>query len=98
MRLRLTFEAQADVRDARLWYRAQRSGLDRRFLDAVEAACELLERNPELGPTVEGRIRRVLLRGFTYGVFYVIDSNEIVVIACLHGARSPREWRHRGAG
>jgi hypothetical protein len=35
--------------------------------------------------------------GFPYGVFYALYPNEAVVIACLHGARSPQVWRRRGA-
>lgn len=98
MRVRLTPEARADVAGARLWYRQRGSGLDARFLDSVEACVNSISEHPERGAIVEGRIRRLLMRGFPYSVFYALYPNEAVVIACLHGARNPRVWRRRGAG
>jgi len=97
VRVRLTPEAQADVAEARLWYRQRGTGLDRRFLDSVEACLSSISEHPERGLVVEGTIRRLLLRGFPYGVFYTLYPNEAVVIACLHGARSPQAWGRRGA-
>ncbi len=98
MRVRLTPEAKADVAEARRWYRKRRAGLDTRFLDALGVCLDSISAHPERGAIVEGRIRRVLMRGFPYGVFYVVYSNEAIVVACLHGARSPQVWRRRGAG
>ncbi len=73
-------------------------GLDARFLDSVEACVSSISEHPERSPVVEGTIRRLLMRGFPYSVFYAAYPNEAVVIACLHGARSPQVWRRRGAG
>ena len=98
MRVRLTPEARADVAEARLWYRQRELGLDARFLDAVEACVNSVSDHPERGLVVEGTIRRLLIRGFPYCIFYTLYAEEAVVIACLHGARSPRVWRRRGAG
>ena len=98
MRVRLTPAAQADVAEARVWYRQRGLGLDRRFLDSVEACVNFISEHPESGPIVEGKIRRLLLRGYPYSAFYVLYPDEAVVIACLHGARSPRVWHRRGAG
>ncbi len=98
MRIRLTPEARTDVAEAHLWYRQRGPGLDRRFLDSVEACVDSISEHPERGAVVEGTVRRLLLRGFPYGVFYALYPNEAVVIACLHGARNPQVWRRRGAG
>jgi plasmid stabilization system protein ParE len=98
VRVRLTPEAKADVAEARRWYRQRGARLDVRFLDSVEAAIESVSDHPERGPIIESAIRRLLLRNFPYSIFYVLYSNEAVVIACLHAARSPQAWRRRGAG
>jgi plasmid stabilization system protein ParE len=44
---------------------------------------------------VEGEARRVILRRFPYGVFYEIHGDEVVVLACFHSSRDPREWQER---
>lgn len=100
MRIRLTPEARADVAEARRWYRERGAGLDARFIDALEACLDSISAHPERGAIVEGGIRRLLMRGFPYGIFYVpyFNADEAIVIACLHGARSPQVWRRRGAG
>lgn len=98
MRIRLTPEAKADVAAARRWYGERGAGLDARFLDALEACLDSISAHPKRGAIVEGSIRRFLMRGFPYGIFYVVYPNEAIVVACLHGARSPQVWRRRGAG
>ncbi|MGH8699404.1 MAG: hypothetical protein ACREVS_23165 [Burkholderiales bacterium] len=30
-----------------------------------------------------------------YGVFYQIDGELIIVVACMHGRRNPRRWKSR---
>jgi plasmid stabilization system protein ParE len=98
VRVRLTPEARADVAEARRWYRQRNPALDARFLDAVEECVSQIIAHSESGPIVEGPVRRLLLRGFPYGFFYRLYPDEAVVIACLHGARSPQAWQRRGAG
>ena len=98
MRVRFTLDARADIDDARRWYRQRDPVLGTRFLDAIEECEAQIAAHPQIGPIVEEPIRRVLLRGFPYSIFYRLYSDEAVVIACVHGARSPQVWRRRGAG
>jgi plasmid stabilization system protein ParE len=53
--------------------------------------------HPELGRVIEGEVRRYLLRGFPFALFYVPSDDEIVVLACLHGASDPNTWPSSGA-
>jgi plasmid stabilization system protein ParE len=46
-------------------------------------------------PRVDNRIRRAALHRFPYGIFYILDGETIRVIAILHRARSPEQWRRR---
>jgi len=41
-------------------------------------------------------VRRKLLRRFPYGVFFVLQDDEVIVIAIMHTRRQPNEWRSRG--
>jgi len=34
-------------------------------------------------------IRRMLIRRFPYGIFYVVKDDAVVVLAVLHGRRDP---------
>lgn len=97
MNLRLTSAAHADLSDALEWYRQHQPGLDRRFLEAVDSAIATVSIHPEIGPIVDGEVRRLLLRGFPYGLFYLIRDAEIVVVGVFHGARDPEGWPRGGA-
>ncbi|HEY8121964.1 MAG TPA: type II toxin-antitoxin system RelE/ParE family toxin [Myxococcota bacterium] len=92
---RLTPEAAADVREARAWYASLNPRLARDFMLELDFCVSMLERSPELAQRVDAQLRRALLRRFPYGVFYVVEVNEVVVLACLHGRRSPTAWRVR---
>jgi len=87
--------AAADIEDAFLWYERQRPGLGDEFLDAVQAACESIAAHPTLYPVIHRNTRRALLRRFPYGIFYRVDADVIVVVACMHGSRDPRRWKSR---
>ena len=41
-------------------------------------------------------VRRVLLRRFSYSLFYFIDGDTAVVFGCFHSYRDPRAWQDRG--
>lgn len=89
-------EAQADIVAAYTWYGRQRPGLDGEFLAEVEVVLGLIETNPLLYPVIYRDIRRALTRRFPFAVFYLIDRDQISVLAVLHCARNPRLWQKRG--
>ncbi len=88
-------EADEEVQEAALWYESRERGLGRDFLRAFRAATAVLRRNPLLYQVLVGQARRVLLRRFPYSVFYEVDGSDVVILACLHEARDPREWQER---
>jgi hypothetical protein len=38
-------------------------------------------------------VRRAPLRRFPYSLFFVIENEALLVIACFHGSRDPARWR-----
>jgi toxin ParE1/3/4 len=94
-RLTIRPEAEAELRDAALWYEEQSQGLGREFLRAFRASTAPLRRNPLLYQRVVDEARRVLLRRFPYAVIYEIHGSEVVVLACIHCARDPELWERR---
>lgn len=95
MTVRLQPEAEADVSDAAWWYESQRSGLGSEFLDEVLRTLSSISEYPDLYPRISGDVRRALIRRFPFGVFYVVDESEVVVLAVMHGRRAPARWKNR---
>ncbi|MFT5464988.1 MAG: plasmid stabilization system protein ParE [Verrucomicrobiales bacterium] len=50
-----------------------------RFLTRLDRAYAQLQQFPESARIYRSRYRRKLVRGFNYGIFYVVESHRIVV-------------------
>jgi len=87
--------ANLDVAAAYQWYESERAGLGRQFLDQLEAAYDRIAQDPLEFQDLESGIRRVLLSRFPYAVYFVIESDVMVVLAVLHVSRNPAEWQRR---
>ena len=51
-----------------------------------------------MGKALTSRVRTFRLRTFRYNVVYVIDGDEIVIVAVAHHRRRPGYWRGRLVG
>lgn len=88
-------EADAELKKAVAWYAEIRRELGDRFARAVDEAVEAIASNPLHFAIVEKVRRRAGVHRFPYGIFFVIETDRIVVIACFHGKRNPRRWKTR---
>jgi plasmid stabilization system protein ParE len=88
-------EAEEDIKDAFLWYESQSVGLGTECIRCFDASFSMISRTPELHAKIYHDIRRVLVRRFPYGVFYVFDNNKIFILAVMHIKRHPRRWQNR---
>jgi plasmid stabilization system protein ParE len=88
-------EAAAELTEAQTWYESRLEGLGERFARAVDRTITAIADNPLQFPAVYRRLRRAGVRRFPYGIFYQVDEHRVVVIACFHASRSPRQWRRR---
>jgi len=74
-------EAEADIEDTYAWYESRSAGLGDRFLDAVEATLgfvpEAPQRFPEKHREPDFTIRRALVEGFPYGVFFIWPCRDL---------------------
>ena len=88
--------AATDIEDAYQWYEAQQLGLGEEFLTALNATRDQIVEHPEAFPILHRNTRRALIpRRFPYGVFYRIDEDVIIIVACMHAKRDPRRWQRR---
>ncbi|MEO8218631.1 MAG: type II toxin-antitoxin system RelE/ParE family toxin [Acidobacteriota bacterium] len=94
MNLPVRFKASGarDVERAFAWYETQRTGLGAQFREELNTTLDIIAANPESSPVVRIRIRRAVLRRFPYLVFYLVEGQQIVVLACLHASRDPHRW------
>jgi len=88
-------EAEEDISDAYAWYESQRTGLGIEFIGCVEAAFDLIAKNPAIHGIIHGNIRRMLAQRFPYGIFFIAEGSKIVILAVMHVKRHPRRWQNR---
>jgi plasmid stabilization system protein ParE len=90
-----TAAAEADVEEAYRWYENQRQGLGAAFLHALDVAVSAVESRPEMYRVLHRNTRRVLLPKFSYGLYYRVMEESVLVVGCVHAKRHPRVWRSR---
>ena len=88
-------EAEADIAEAYQYYENCREGLGTEFIACIDEAISRIQNNPKQFRTVLDAVRRALVRKFTYGVYYTISENNIIVLAVVHARRNPKHWRSR---
>lgn len=88
-------DAANDILETAKWYDNNLNGLGESFIDSIDSAINSVQHNPEAYPKVYKKLRRVLLKKFPFGLFYLYESYKIIVIAVFHVSRSPKEWKKR---
>ncbi len=91
MKYRITLrpEAENDLKEAFSWYEDKRIGLGYDFLLQVDAGIRFIERNPEVCSSQYKGTRRHLIKRFPYKIVYFVKEANIIVLAVIHGKRSP---------
>jgi plasmid stabilization system protein ParE len=88
-----TQAARRELIEAQDWYEGEAIGLGRRFRQAIDALIERMSDDPRQFPAVFRNVRRALLRRFPYALFFVVEDDALVVIACFHASRDPSHWQ-----
>ena len=82
--------AAAEVENAIRWYGRPEIDQAAAFILELERTEAHLASHPALFQRVEGEIRRAVLRRFPYSLFYVIEIDIVLVLACMHHHQEPR--------
>jgi len=77
------------------WYQEQRSGLGFDFKLCVDEVFSKLQKHPSIYKKVYRNIRRAVTRRFPFSVFYIIENNNVIILAVLHARRDPEKWKRR---
>ena len=88
-------EARTDLLDAFHWYQSRRDRLGYDFKLCVDEVIAKIQRNPLIHKVIKDGIRRSVTRRFPYGVFYVVDSERITILAVLHARQNPAKRKNR---
>ena len=90
-----TGAARVELIDAQDWYEGGSQGLGRGFRQAIDALVKRMCVNPRQFPVVFKNVRRALAHRFPYALFFVVEDQTLLVIACFHGSRDPLRWQER---
>ena len=82
-------EAEDDLKEAYSWYEDKRIGLGYDFLLQVDAGLNFIARNPNIHPIEYKGTRKHLVKRFPYKIIYLVQNEQIIVLAVIHGRRSP---------
>ncbi len=88
-------EAESDLRMAVGWYEERVQGLGRTFIRRIDSLISSITRSPGAHPRVHRQIHRALVRKFPFGIFYLFDDEQIVILAVMHVKRHPLNWHTR---
>lgn len=87
--VRLRRQALADISEIRRWYQRIDPVLEDRFVAALNEGLDRLLVFPFAYQAIYRNTRRVSLKRFPYGVFYVVQDRRIIVVAVIHHRRDP---------
>lgn len=88
-------EARFEFREDALFYESCRTGLGRRFRDAVRDAIASIVEDPLRWPLFEGGTRRCVMRRFPYAIVYLLEHDTAFIVAVMHCSREPGYWHER---
>jgi plasmid stabilization system protein ParE len=91
MRLRVIPRAEREIARAQRWWRRNRDKNPALLEQEMEDAFELLRSAPAVGEAARNlrlrTVRRVLLKGTQYYLYYRVDDEEIVILSLWHTSR-----------
>ena len=89
-------EAEAEFTAAQRWYETERPGLGVTFREAVVAALNRVQNEPDAGSFhAPSGTRYFVTDRFPYTIHYVEMDDVIWVAAIAHERRRPSYWQHR---
>jgi len=82
-RVEFLLGADADLQKIFNPFEDYREGFGTEFMTVVEAYLARISTFPEIAPTYVEKIRRQVMSGFPYGIFYEVYPARILVVAIL---------------
>src|SRR5438552_13872856 len=87
--------ADAELTEAVAYYDGKAFGLGDRFLGEIKTATRYIEQYPEIAPIIELGVRAKALSKFPYSLMYVVEPEELFIVAVAHQSKRPGYWADR---
>ena len=87
--------AQSDIAEGFQRYNRISAQLGDGFLLRLDDSFARILSGPEKFAKVYNEIRQLKIRQFPYVISYTVEGDRVVVLAVLHGHRSPEIWKER---
>ena len=92
----LSDEAERDVEGGYSWYESKQEGLGELFLETLDLAEAAITSSPTTYRIrYKKKVRAFVVKRFHYLILYVVNGNDIDVIAVFNTHRHPRNWKER---
>ena len=88
-------EAEAEARDARLWYAVRDPRSATQFMKALDSAIAWVAEHPNLWPPYLHGTRRVLTKRYPFAIIYRVLVDRVLIVAVAHQHRRPDYWHVR---
>jgi plasmid stabilization system protein ParE len=88
-------EAQAEFDEGYDFYEGRQAGLGETFADAVQVALNRISANPRIHQIVFDTVRRGVVKGFPYCIYYREEPTLVRVLSVFHTSRDPAIWQGR---
>jgi toxin ParE1/3/4 len=66
-----------------------------RFLEDINVATRTIERYPNIAPVIDDGVHAKSLLSFPYSLMYVVEEDELFVVAIAHQSRRLGYWADR---
>ncbi|MBW8863731.1 MAG: type II toxin-antitoxin system RelE/ParE family toxin [Verrucomicrobia bacterium] len=93
MKFRLLSPARQELQAAARYYENRVPGLGHDFLLEVRATIQRINQWPEAWQSLDTEIRRCRTHRFPYGIIYVVEKGEVLILSVMHLHRHPESWR-----
>ena len=89
-RVILSPDAEAEIIAIQRWYRSKEASLAFAFKVELRLTLRLIAQYPYAFTVVKKGIRRALIKGFPYLIFFRLKTGSVSVIAVVHERRKQR--------
>ena len=88
-------EALLEYEESALYYAAIDKHLAGTFVSQIESAIRRMQRNPSAHAVVAENVRRCLVKRFPFGIYFLIEDDQMLIVAVMHMSRKPNYWKDR---
>jgi len=95
MKHEFTMKAEQDYEEATLYYRSISKRLADFFFEEIESGIVSIKKFPKAWPQMDQKTRCFFGDKFSYGIYYRIVENTILIGGILNLKRNPELWKKR---